>query len=134
MSELHINFDADHVPESERHNPHASEAFDWESVFASLDGEILEVRQELSEEEMKRLCAALCRLLAFVVGARDTQNRGRFASIGARAVAVLSIVTPKLVDESQSDIARAQGKSKQAVNALYQDAREFIRTLKNTRG
>lgn len=54
MSNPHIHFDADHVPESERHNPHASTDFDWAQLVEDCDGQLEKTKRDLTEEEYER--------------------------------------------------------------------------------
>lgn len=134
MSETHLDFGHDHIPESERHNPHAFESFDWAKIFEDLDGEVESAERELSAEEFAKLSAVLVRLLGWCVSGKDTQNRGMAPNVCGRTFALLAAVSPKLVGVTQAEVAARLGISKQRVSVTFAEARAHVRRLKRARG
>ena len=131
MSNPHIHFDADHVPESERLNPHAHTDFDWAQLIKDCDGEMQHVKRDLSEEEYERVQEALIVLLAWVFGGKDTQGRSWVMLIAARAITIGSLVCPRLMESggSRKAIARALKISKQADHARTGYAAAYLKRM-----
>lgn len=131
MSDPHIHFDADHVPESERLNPHAHTDFDWAQLIKDCDGEMQHVKRDLSEEEYERVQEALIVLLAWVFGGKDTQGRSWVMLIAARAITIGSIVCPRFMQAggSRKMIAKALRISKQADHARRGEASEYLKRV-----
>lgn len=131
MSDPHIHFDADHVPESERLNPHAHTDFDWAQLIKECDGEIQKTKRDLTEEEYERVHEALIVILAWVFGGKDTQGRSWVMLIAARAITIGSLVCPRLMESggSRKAIARALKISKQADHARTGDAAAYLKRM-----
>lgn len=131
MSDPHIHFDADHVPESERLNPHAHTDFDWAQLIKECDGEMQKTKRDLTEEEYERVQEALIVILAWVFGGKDTQGRSWVMLIAARAITIGSLVCPRLMESggSRKAIARALKISKQADHARTGDAAAYLKRM-----
>ena len=131
MSNPHIHFDADHVPESERHNPSASTDFDWPQLIQECDGQIEKTTRDLTDEEYERVQEALIVILAWVFGGKDTQGRSWVMLIAARAITIGSLVCPRFLEfgGSRKHIAKALRISKQADHARKSEAAEYLRRV-----
>jgi hypothetical protein len=130
MSDPHIHFDADHIPESERHNPHASTDFDWESVLAGLDGELDGLRADLGEERFAQVMEALTLVFAWLLGTRDTGNHGLDAAIGRRTISLAIVLFPSLVQASRVELCADLEVSKQALAQSVEEARRFLKRVR----
>ena len=131
MSNPHIHFDADHVPESERHNPNAHTDFDWAKIVEECDGQIEKTTRDLTDEEYERVQEALIVILAWVFGGKDTQGRSWVMLIAARAITIGSLVCPRFLESggSRKHIAKALRISKQADHTRKGEAAAYLKRV-----
>lgn len=130
MSNPHLDFGREVLPSGLVGNEEASEPFDWNSVFASLDGELETLQGELPERDYQALCDALMRLLAWLFSSRPRAN-GKTTldvAIGRRALALGMAVCPNLLPGNQTEIARLIGVSAAALNQARTRAEGAFKT------
>lgn len=130
MSDPHLEFDRDVIPTAERDNPLTHTDFDWETIFANMDGELEGLRQDLGDDDFRKLEEALTLIFCWVLNSRDNANHGLDAAVGRRFLTLALVLTPNLVGRKRHELTREFGISRQRMCDAVKDARKFLRKLR----